>query len=205
MTELGALERVIDEGMAQFLAVGNALMTIRDSRLYLTQSATWAGYLETRWGARGLSAQRAHQLIQASSVGELLAEGLNESQARELSKVDEAQRGLVLEIAVRASAGANQQLSASTITRTVKALQEVITTGAVMVGDEQVAVMDLVAGHVSGEVIEARQRQRQRMNEKQATEFVTRYELCVNDDGAHLDLDSGHYIIIIYRKKENLS
>jgi len=204
MTKLDVLERVIDAGMTQFLDVGNALMTIRDSRLYLTQSATWAGYLETRWGARGLSAQRAHQLIQASSVGEL-AEGLNESQARELSKVDEAQRGLVLEIAVRASAGANQQLSASTITRTVKALQEVIITGAVMVGDEQVAVMDLVAGHVSGEVIEARQRQRQRMNEKQATEFVTRYELCVNDDGAHLDLDSGHYIIIIYRKKENLS
>jgi len=46
---LQAFEAVIEKGLASFVEVGNALMRIRDSRLYRGTHGTFEDYCEQRW------------------------------------------------------------------------------------------------------------------------------------------------------------
>jgi hypothetical protein len=46
------LEEVIELGLATFITVGNALLEIRDSRLYRDTHATLEDYCRERWGSR---------------------------------------------------------------------------------------------------------------------------------------------------------
>jgi hypothetical protein len=47
-SRLETLERVIESGLRTFVEVGEALMEIRDQRLY--QDATFEDYCRERWG-----------------------------------------------------------------------------------------------------------------------------------------------------------
>ena len=47
--DLAALEEVIERGQKVYIAVGMALMTIRDRRLYLAAYPTFEAYNEDRW------------------------------------------------------------------------------------------------------------------------------------------------------------
>lgn len=77
------LEEVIDRGLAAFVEVGQALLEIRDSRLYLESHATFEDYCRERWG-RGR--RWAYQLIEAAEVCAVAhIEPVNEAQARELA------------------------------------------------------------------------------------------------------------------------
>ena len=58
-------ETVIARGMAQFLAVGEALSEMRDSKLYRSTHATFADYCRERWD---LGRARAYQLMDAAEV-----------------------------------------------------------------------------------------------------------------------------------------
>jgi phage N-6-adenine-methyltransferase len=62
---LEVLESVIDAGMQTFVHVGNALLEIRDSRLYRTSHGTFEDYCRERWG---LERRRAYQLMDAAQV-----------------------------------------------------------------------------------------------------------------------------------------
>ncbi len=64
------LEQVIELGLATFISVGNALLEIRDSKLYRDTHATFEDYCRQRWE---MSRQRAHQLIDASEVARNLS------------------------------------------------------------------------------------------------------------------------------------
>jgi len=86
---LAALEVVIHGGLTSFVEVGDALLEIRDSKLYRISFATFEEYTRKRWG---FSHQRASQLMSAAEVvGSLPAESAtnvaNEAHARAIAPV----------------------------------------------------------------------------------------------------------------------
>lgn len=85
---LQAFEGVIEKGLASFVEVGNALMRIRDSRLYRGTHETFEAYCAERWGMSDIHARR---LVNAASVVETIPIGMpkpaTESQARPLTKL----------------------------------------------------------------------------------------------------------------------
>lgn len=88
---LAELEQVIERGLSTFVDVGNALLEIRESRLYLDMDETFEGYCRLRWTAiPGItlnSRQRIHQVMQAAQVSRIFDEGgpVRESHAAELA------------------------------------------------------------------------------------------------------------------------
>jgi hypothetical protein len=62
-------ERVIKDGLQTFVTVGNALMHIRDERLYREHHATFEAYCQDKWG---MVASRARQLISAAGIAKNL-------------------------------------------------------------------------------------------------------------------------------------
>lgn len=94
---LTACEEVIGRGLQTFVEVGNALLTIRDDRLYRESHDAFEDYCRERWG---FSRQRAQQLTSAAQavttiVGTDLPAPVNEGQARELARVPEDKRSEV--------------------------------------------------------------------------------------------------------------
>ena len=101
---LDALETTIDRNLTAFIAVGEALYEIRESRLYRADHATFDEYLESRWD---ITRQRAAQLVAGAQVATIAVNhGLqieNERQARELVGLTEEQIGQVSRFMVAAS------------------------------------------------------------------------------------------------------
>lgn len=98
---LRACEAVIKTGLHCFREVGEALLTIRDTRLYRASHSSFEAYCRERWG---MGKSYAHQIIKsAKAVGDLVAEvsaiadTLPESAARELAKVEPERRAEVVE------------------------------------------------------------------------------------------------------------
>lgn len=88
-SRLTELETVIEHGLKTFVDVGNALLEIRDSRLYRAEHGTFEDYCRDRWG---MSRIHAHRMIEAASVtSNLLPIGnilpANEAQARPLTQL----------------------------------------------------------------------------------------------------------------------
>lgn len=79
-------EAVIERGLQTFYQVGNALLTIRDNRLYREEHQTFEEYCRTRWQ---MTKTHANRMIQAAGVVEnLTPTGVipgSERQARELA------------------------------------------------------------------------------------------------------------------------
>lgn len=104
VVELTAVERsrlhdaeaVVERGLKTFVEVGQALIEIRDNRLYRASHATFEDYCEQRWR---LSRARAYQLVDAAAVSELISSTMvdkihsapvvpvSERQARPLTKL----------------------------------------------------------------------------------------------------------------------
>lgn len=98
---LDELEQVVETGLTVFMKVGNALLEIRDSRLYRQQFPTFEAYCRERWG---LSRPRAYQLLEAAAVvGNLnclpMVDTISERQARPLTRLEpEVQREVWKEV-----------------------------------------------------------------------------------------------------------
>lgn len=102
--ELKALETVIKTGQQAFRDVGNALLTVKEKKLYREKFATFDEYCETKWG---WTRQRAYQLIEATkAVASLPAKCQplvdNERTAREVAKLPEPARAAVVVAAAEA-------------------------------------------------------------------------------------------------------
>lgn len=85
-TELDACEAVIQRGLRSFLEVGEALMRIREGRLYRETHPSFEAYTRERWN---LGRAHGYRLMQAAEVAGVLSpmgdtSALNERQAREL-------------------------------------------------------------------------------------------------------------------------
>lgn len=82
---LARLETVIEDGIAIFVKVGEALLTIREARLYRETHNTFEDYCLQRWR---ISKTHANRLVQASKVMEVVTPTgvtpATERQAREL-------------------------------------------------------------------------------------------------------------------------
>ncbi|MDX2215497.1 MAG: hypothetical protein SFY66_19695 [Oculatellaceae cyanobacterium bins.114] len=81
------LEQTIERGLKAFYEAGQALMEMRDRRLYREEFATFEDYCQTRWE---MSKTHANRLIEAAEVIETLTPigvilPINESQARPLA------------------------------------------------------------------------------------------------------------------------
>jgi VRR-NUC domain len=79
---LGELEAVIERGVQTFVEVGEALMEIRDSRLYKQTHSSFESYLRQRWN---ISRPRGYQLIDAAKLSTTVDTPVeNERRARAL-------------------------------------------------------------------------------------------------------------------------
>lgn len=83
-------EEIIEHGLNTFVDVGNALLEIRDNRLYRQEYHTFEDYCKERWG---MSRPRAYQLIDAANVMSNLSTIVDktpsvESQVRPLAALD---------------------------------------------------------------------------------------------------------------------
>jgi hypothetical protein len=91
---LATAEAVIERGLTTFVEVGDALMQVRENRLYRGTHDTFESYTRDRWG---FSDSRARQLIGAAqTVTNVTEAGLpapaNEGQARALNAVPAEER-----------------------------------------------------------------------------------------------------------------
>lgn len=80
-------ERVIQDGLAKFVEVGEALREIQEKKFYRATHATFEAYCKDRWD---FSKSRAYQLLEASLVAKQVSTIVdivptNEAQARELA------------------------------------------------------------------------------------------------------------------------
>jgi hypothetical protein len=82
---LDELEAIIERGVQTFVEVGEALMEIRDSRLYKQTHSSFESYLRERWK---MSRPRGYQLIDAAKLSTTVdSPPENEWQARALRHV----------------------------------------------------------------------------------------------------------------------
>jgi hypothetical protein len=65
--QLSELESIVAAGLQTFVQVGASLATIRDSRLYRAEYATFESYCDERWG---LGRVRAYQIIDAAAAAQ---------------------------------------------------------------------------------------------------------------------------------------
>ena len=113
---LSICEKTIERGLGTFREVGNALMELRDLKLYRCSHETFADYCQERWG---FTHGRARQLISAAKVQSDTTVSLSsERQARELARVPEDQRQEVLDLATEKADG--KPLTASILKATAK-------------------------------------------------------------------------------------
>ena len=97
-TTLAECEQIIERGLTTFVEVGQALMEIRDQRLYREQYGTFEEYCRKRWG---WSRIHVHRQIEAARVASLLPIGntpTNEAQARELVPLLRKDEAEVIEV-----------------------------------------------------------------------------------------------------------
>lgn len=141
---LAVLEQTIEAGMASFVLVGEALLEVRDSRLYRINYPTFEAYCKGRWG---FSHQRASQLMSAAEVVAALPEGAtnvaNEGQARALAPVLREQgaeaAAAVLSEAIEAT---NGHVTAAAIREAANPKKETHIDGALW--DSLMAVIDAI-------------------------------------------------------------
>jgi len=124
--ELERCEVVIKQGLETFIEVGQALLTIREKRLYRLEFGTFEDYCRDRWG---MSRINAHRLIEASEVmSNLLPMGnikpQSERQARPLTQLQpEVQREAWKEV-VQQAEQTNQPITAAKVQDVVNTFKQ---------------------------------------------------------------------------------
>lgn len=124
---LQELETVVERGLKAFVEVGNALMEIRESRLYRAQYSTFDEYCQERWG---FTAERARLYMRGSEVMAHLSETptmvgvlpANERQIRPLTKLDPDEQIEVWEMAVETAP--NGKVTGAHVQKTVEEYTE---------------------------------------------------------------------------------
>ena len=118
---LAQLEPIIEHGMTSFVEVGNALLEIRDRRLYRQTHSSFEDYCRDKWQ---MSARHAYRLCTSAEVIKSLPEKCDqlvttESQVRELAKIEPERRVEVLEVAAstgKVTAKSIKEVAAQTAT-----------------------------------------------------------------------------------------
>ena len=114
VTTLGECENVIEAGQRTFIDVGQALLKIRDSRLYRAEHDTFENYCVSRWG---WSKSRANQLVDAAKAAANLTTTVvtppaSERVVRPLTHLEPAQQREAWEKANEKAAAEDRPVSA---------------------------------------------------------------------------------------------
>lgn len=122
--ELQRCERVIQSGLETFELVGNALISIRDSKLCRETHDTFEAYVRDKWG---MSKMHAHRMMGAAKVvanleSNQLVTPATESQARPLTSLPAEQQVPAWKAAVEIAGG--KQPTAKQVEEAVERLQE---------------------------------------------------------------------------------
>lgn len=124
ITLLAAAEQNISRNIDAYKSVGMSLATVRDSRLYRAEFATFEDYCERKWD---ISRRRAYQQIEAAQIAIALekqgVEVGNEAQAAALAKVPADKRAEVLNIV----AAGGEKVTASKIAEAGKGVTSTTT------------------------------------------------------------------------------
>jgi uncharacterized tellurite resistance protein B-like protein len=161
-TEYGVLKDRIRAGLRTFYEVGDALLAIRDGKLYREDYKTFEEFCQAEYG---ITRQRAHQLIEsADDFGKLstlvdkteLPE--NEKQVRALKQFDTELRPVVLRLARGEAKATGKPLTAAMITRVGEVLLEAEHTGHVDIGNGEGTP---VTAAITAKEFETTQRQKQ--------------------------------------------
>lgn len=120
-SELRECESVIEAGERVFVTVGNALLTVRDKRLYRDEHGSFESYLGIRWP--NISRRRAYQLMDAATVVDNVNHGTqitadNERQIRPLTRLEPEDQALVWQRAVETAP--NGRVTAAHVEQTVR-------------------------------------------------------------------------------------
>jgi len=122
-SRLTELEGIIEQNFKGFVAVGNALAEINESKLYRRRFRTFEEYCASQWE---VNKSRAYQLIEASAVvknvqnfGQNLPLPSNDSQARELARVPADEQAALWAQIVRDAEQAGAKITAKMIKKTV--------------------------------------------------------------------------------------
>jgi len=101
---LVALEKVVTAGLQSWIEVGEALIEIRDSRLYRVEHDTFEEYCQQRVK---MERRHAYRLMEAAPIArEVSPVGhISERAIREIAKVEPARRAEVFQAATEASNG----------------------------------------------------------------------------------------------------
>jgi hypothetical protein len=95
--ELDRCEATIKRNLDTFVEVGQALATIRESRLYREKYPTFEAYCKDRWNWSRDYAYKLIRSVAAADVDNCLHRVANEGQARALAAAPAADRAAVLE------------------------------------------------------------------------------------------------------------
>ena len=113
-----ALEQTIKQGLDTFVEVGEALLEIRDSRLYRIEHGTFEEYCKGKWG---MSRFHAYNLINGSKATKNVDHGQHkpttERQARPLTKLPPEDQPKAWQKAVEIAG--NEQPTAKQVTQAV--------------------------------------------------------------------------------------
>jgi hypothetical protein len=123
--ELATHEHIIEQGLETFVTVGNALLAIRDQRLYRGQFARFEDYCRDRWN---MSRPRAYQLIDAATVVANVSTVVdsapeNEAQARPLAALPPAEQPAAWQEARQEAAAAGRPVTAAHVQKAVERRQ----------------------------------------------------------------------------------
>lgn len=104
---LSQCEEIIERGQETFIEVGNAMLRIRNERLYRAEFGTFQEYCEARWH---MSPRHAHRMIEAAEVAGNVTNWSqtapsNESQIRPLARLEPARQREAWQSAVEHSNG----------------------------------------------------------------------------------------------------
>ena len=123
---LAELEEIVEEGLETFIAVGEALREIRDSRLYRKQHKTFEDYCRARWGWDRRNANRHIEAAKiAQSLGSIDPAGArvpgvqNVGQARAISPLYKEDESKAAELMRRLRAEHGEDLTAAKIEQAV--------------------------------------------------------------------------------------
>src|SRR5678815_5744363 len=84
-SDLHSCEVIIEKNLTCFVDCGNALLKIRDARLYRGDFPDFQSYCRERWQ---IGRSHAYRLIEAAEVAQTVPEVESERQARELAKYE---------------------------------------------------------------------------------------------------------------------
>jgi hypothetical protein len=194
-----AREEVIARGLKTFEEVGEALLDIRDRRLYREGYPNFNRYCQERWG---MSRRHADRLIIASDVAEDLRPfGLtmaNEAQARELAHLPPQIRPVAWKMAVDTWETDNPP--SAHVRSTVNVFKIAMHTGAIDDGEGNgISVDDASSDHYKAAITEETAERLMRQKEYVRNSLSGTYPQCVFETMATMTLDG-----LIYEKPLDL-